>query len=85
MVTIVLAGEAVGLEQIVDRIWRLSYRWRALCFVDLRSGSPRVMAEPEAENLLKEVDERTAITDPQLHIASRESCGRCARYGVSPI
>jgi hypothetical protein len=53
LVTIVLAGEAVWLEQIVDRIWRLSYRWRALCFVNLRSGSPRVTAELGAENLLK--------------------------------
>ena len=48
-VTNALAGELVGLEEIQDGIWRLSYRRSALCFLDLRSGTPRVMAEPEAE------------------------------------
>jgi len=29
----------------------------ALCLLDLRSGTPRVMAEPEAEDLLEEAEE----------------------------
>jgi hypothetical protein len=33
------------------------YRRSALCFLDLRSGTPRVMAEPEAEDLLEEAEE----------------------------
>jgi len=52
-----LAGETVGLEEILDGIWRLSYRRSALCFLDLRSGSPRVLVEPETEDLLEEVGE----------------------------
>jgi hypothetical protein len=56
-VTNALAGELVGLEEILDGIWRLSYRRSALCFLDLRSGTPRVMAEPEAEDLLEEAEE----------------------------
>ena len=56
-VTNALAGELVGLEEIQDGIWRLSYRQSALCFLDLRSGTPRVMAEPEAEDLLEEAEE----------------------------
>ena len=56
-VTNALAGELVGLEEILDAIWRLSYRRSALCFLDLRSGAPRVMAEPEAEDLLAEAEE----------------------------
>jgi hypothetical protein len=56
-ITNALAGEMVGLEEIVDGIWRLSYRRSALCFLDLRSGSPRVMAEPEAEDLLEDAEE----------------------------
>ena len=56
-VTNALAGELFGLEEILDGIWRLSYRRSALCFLDLRSGAPRVMAEPEAEDLLEEAEE----------------------------
>lgn len=56
-ITNALAGEMVGLEEIVDGIWRLSYRRSALCFLDLRSGSPRVMAEPEADDLLEDAEE----------------------------
>jgi hypothetical protein len=56
-VTNALAGELVGLEEILDGIWRLSYRRSALCFLDLRSGAPRVMAEPEAEDLLEEAEQ----------------------------
>ncbi len=56
-VTNALAGELVGLEEILDGIWRLSHRQSALCFLDLRSGAPRVMAEPEAEELLEEAEE----------------------------
>jgi transposase InsO family protein len=56
-VTNALAGELVGLEEILDGIWRLSYRRSPLCFLDLRSGAPRVMAGPEAEDLLEEAEE----------------------------
>ncbi len=45
-VTNALAGQLVGLEEILDGIWRLSYRRSGLCLLDLRSGTPRVMAEP---------------------------------------
>ena len=48
-ITNALAGELVGLEELLDGIWRLSHRRSTLCFLDLRSGTPRVMAEPEAE------------------------------------
>ncbi len=53
-ITTALHGELVGLEEILDGIWRLNYRRSALCFLDLRSGSPRVMAEPEADDLLED-------------------------------
>lgn len=46
-------GELVGLEKIVDGTWRLSFRRSGLCFLDLRPGSPRVIAEPEAEDPLE--------------------------------
>ncbi len=46
LVTNVLEGELAGLEEILDGILRLSCRRSALCFLDLRSGAPRVMAEP---------------------------------------
>jgi transposase InsO family protein len=52
-----LSGEAVGLEEILDGIWRLTYRRSSLCFLDLRSGTLRVMGEPEAEDLVDEVEE----------------------------
>jgi|GEM_PF-1108258 len=57
LITNALHGELMGLEEIVDGIWRLSYRRSALCFLDLQSGSPRVMAEPEAEDLLEDAEE----------------------------
>jgi len=53
-----LHGELVGLEEILDGIWRLSYRRTTLRFLDLRSRSPRVMAEPEAEELLEGIEGR---------------------------
>jgi len=37
-ITNALHGEVVGLEEIVDGIWRLSYRMSALCFLDVKSG-----------------------------------------------
>ncbi len=40
-----LAGEAVGLCEVADRIWRVSYRTSVLCFVDMRGHSPRVLSE----------------------------------------
>jgi hypothetical protein len=52
-----LSGEAVRLEEILDEIWWLTYRRSALCVLDLRSGTPRVMGEPEAEDLVEEVEE----------------------------
>ena len=55
-VTNALAGELVGLEELLDGIWRLSYRRSALCFLDLWSGAPRVIAEPEAKDLLEEAE-----------------------------
>jgi hypothetical protein len=56
-ITNALHGELVGLEEILDGMWRLSYRRSALCFLDARSGPPIVMADPEAKELLEDVDE----------------------------
>jgi transposase InsO family protein len=56
-ISMALDGELVGLEEILHGIWRVCYRRSALCFLDLRSGTPRVMAEPEAEDLLEEAEE----------------------------
>jgi len=46
-----LAGEYVGLEEVADGIWRLAYRRSALCYLDLRSATPRVIDEPEPEDM----------------------------------
>jgi transposase InsO family protein len=56
-ISMALDGELVGLEEILHGIWRVCYRRSALCFLDLRSGEPSVMAEPEAEELLEEAEE----------------------------
>jgi hypothetical protein len=55
-ITNALCGELMGLEEIVEGIWRLNYRRSALRFLDLRSGSPRVMAEPERGETCGRVD-----------------------------
>jgi transposase InsO family protein len=44
-----LSGELVGLEEVSDDVWRLSYRRSVLCFVDLRGARPRLMREAEAD------------------------------------
>jgi hypothetical protein len=49
----VLAGELGGLEEILDGIWRLSYRRSPRRFLDLRSGAPRATELPEVEDLLE--------------------------------
>ena len=46
-----LAGEYVGLEEVADGIWRLAYRRSALCYLDLRSATPRVIDAPEPEDM----------------------------------
>lgn len=45
------------LEDILAGIRRLTYRRSSPCFLDLRSGTPRVLGEPEAEDLIEEVGE----------------------------
>lgn len=45
-----LAGEAVGLCEVADRIWRVSYRRSVLCFVDMRGKSPRVLSDEPWED-----------------------------------
>ncbi len=57
-------GRARGAWEILDGIGRLSYRRSALCFLDLRSGAPRVMAEPEADDLLEEAEVLIGETQP---------------------
>jgi hypothetical protein len=50
-------GELVGLEEVFDGIWRLSYRRGALCFLDVRPGPPVVLADPAAKELLEQVED----------------------------
>ena len=44
-----LAGEAVGLAEIDEGIWRECYRNSAICFVNTRTKTPRVIAELPAK------------------------------------
>ena len=44
-----LAGEAVGLAEIDEGIWRVCYRNSALCFVSTRGETPRIVAASPAE------------------------------------
>jgi len=42
-------------EEILAGIRRLTYRRSSPCFLDIRSGTPRMLGEPEAEDLIEEV------------------------------
>lgn len=52
---------SIGPEEILEEnlagIRRLTYRRSSPCFLDLRSGTPRMLGEPEAEDLIEEVGE----------------------------
>ena len=46
-----LAGEAVGLAEIDEGIWRVCYRNSALCFVNTRLDTPTIIAESPDEKV----------------------------------
>ena len=46
-----LAGEAVGLHEIDEGIWRVCFRNSVLCFVNTRLDTPTVIAEPPDEEV----------------------------------
>lgn len=45
-----LQGETVGLAEVDDGVWRLSYRRSVLCFIDARGEAPRILSgKPEGQ------------------------------------
>ena len=46
-----LAGESVGLNEIVEGVWRVCFRKSVLCFVDTRPYISTVVAEPPEEEV----------------------------------
>ena len=46
-----LAGEAVGLAEIDEGIWRVCYRNSTLCFVNTRLDTPTIIAESPDEEI----------------------------------
>ena len=80
-----LAGEAVGLNEIDEGIWRVCFRSSVLCFVNAGLDTPTVITEPP-EEVVAEYNQRPILPPQGVDCALRHGdiCHACTLYGMLP-